>query len=303
MLHKNGTIWLDDTGNKIQAHGGMILEYEGTWYWYGENKGAPNCPGTTRVDVIGISCYSSNNLMDWHYEGLALSADTTNQESMIAPNKVCERPKVIYSEKLKKFVMWVHVDDAKYFYAGVGVATSDHPVGPFTLIKTIRPNMLESRDMTIFKDLDGTAYLIHSSIMNRTLIISRLTEDYTDVDGFYMPILIDQTREAPAFFYENGQYYMITSGCTSWEANSALYAVCPRLLGQWKLIDNPCEGENYRKTFFGQSCYVFQYKGLNYLMLDHWKPDDLQNSGYSILPIEIQDNRLTVRWQENFILN
>ena len=55
----NGQIWQDDEGNDIQARGGMITRFGDTWYWYGENKGAPNCPGETRVDVIGVSCYSS----------------------------------------------------------------------------------------------------------------------------------------------------------------------------------------------------------------------------------------------------
>ena len=55
---KNGQMWYDVDGNAIQAHGGMILEFEGTWYWYGENKDRDNCPGTKRVDVVGISCYS-----------------------------------------------------------------------------------------------------------------------------------------------------------------------------------------------------------------------------------------------------
>jgi hypothetical protein len=33
-----GQIWLDTNGNRIQAHGGSIMELDGTFYWYGENK-------------------------------------------------------------------------------------------------------------------------------------------------------------------------------------------------------------------------------------------------------------------------
>ena len=62
---RNGDIWLDDEGRPIQAHGGMIARFGEKWYWYGENKDAPNCPGTTRVDVIGVSCYSSADLHAW----------------------------------------------------------------------------------------------------------------------------------------------------------------------------------------------------------------------------------------------
>jgi hypothetical protein len=36
-------------------------------------------------------------------------------------------------------------------------------------------------------------------------------------------------------------------------------------------------------------------------MLDHWKPDDLRNSGYSRLPIEItEDNCLIIPWQDEW---
>lgn len=62
---KNGTIWKDTNGNDIQAHGGCIVNHGGVYYWYGEHKGADNCTGTNRVDVIGVSCYSSINLVDW----------------------------------------------------------------------------------------------------------------------------------------------------------------------------------------------------------------------------------------------
>ena len=76
-MNKNGTIWHDTEGNTIQAHGGMILEHEGMYYWYGENKNGPTSiapSGDIRVDFIGISCYSSADCMNWKYEGLALAA-------------------------------------------------------------------------------------------------------------------------------------------------------------------------------------------------------------------------------------
>ena len=75
---KNGTCWLDEAGRPIQAHGGMITRFGEKWYWYGEDKGAPNAllpdgSVSRRVDVIGISCYSSDDLHSWRREGLALA--------------------------------------------------------------------------------------------------------------------------------------------------------------------------------------------------------------------------------------
>lgn len=299
-MFRNGEMWLDDRGIPIQAHGGCIIQHKGMWYWYGEHKGAENCPGTTRVDVIGISCYSSKDMQSWHYEGLALDVKNSPKESLVKPENVCERPKVLFNEKTGKFVLWMHLDTPKYTYAGVAVAISDCPTGPYTVIHEMQPNRTDSRDMTLFRDTDDTTWLVHSSDWNQTIRFSRLTEDYTDVDGYCTSALVDQSREAPALLYRDGMYYMITSGCTGWRPNSALYAESKHLCGQWKLIDNPCVGENYRRTFEGQSTYIFEKDGGQYLMLDHWHPEDLKSSGYSILPIEVKDGILSVIWQENF---
>ena len=298
---KNGFMWKDTQGKDIQAHGGCIIQHNGIYYWYGENKGIDNVPGKDRTDVIGVSCYSSDDLCNWKYEGLVLKADNENPESPIHTTKVLERPKVIYNEKTNQFVMWMHIDDASYTLAAAGVAISDTPTGPFEFIRATQPNRQDCRDMTIFRDNDGKAYLIHSKDWNKTLNIARLNDDFTSTDGFYVSVMQDQEREAPAICYHNKMYYMITSGCTGWKYNAALFARCPSLLGKWKLIDNPCEGKNYRNTFCGQSSYIFNVNGNDYLMLDHWKPYNLKESGYSILPIIYDDkNNMTVLWQEEW---
>lgn len=193
----------------------------------------------------------------------------------------------------------MHLDDANYYSAKAGVAISDTPQGPFKMIREIHPNRQDCRDMTLFQE-GKKAWLIHSSNWNKTMNISELTDDYTDVNGAYSSILVDQEREAPALMKKNGQYYMITSGCTGWESNSALYATSKQMMGQWKLIDNPCEGKEYRKTFGGQSAYIFRVDEQDYLLLDHWKPYDLKNSGYSILPITFEDGMMIVRWEKYF---
>ena len=96
-------------------------------------------------------------------------------------------------------------------------------------------------------------------------------------------------------------YYMVTSGCTGWNYNSALFARSPQLLGKWKLIDNPCEGPGYRDTYQGQSTYIFTVNDKDYIMFDHWKPQDLKSSGYSILPITYDDqSNMTITWNDEW---
>ena len=294
---KNGQIWLDDQGNRIQAHGGMITQFDGKWYWYGENKGAPNTPGEKQVDAIGVSCYSSDDLRSWHYEGLALAADSSAPQ--LTPQSVMERPKVLYNPKTKKYVLFFHSDSREYNVARVGFAVSDTPIGPFKFLYAKQAggyNRLDSRDMTVYVDQDNIPWVIHSANWNKTLYFSRLTEDYLDFTGESHPTLIDQEREAPTILFRNGMYYSVTSGCTGWAPNSALYATSRTITSWWKLIDNPCSGPGARQTFGGQSTHLFEKDGQAYLMLDHWKPDDLQNSGYSILPVYIDGLYMEIPW-------
>ena len=49
-----------------------------------------------------------------------------------------------------------------------------------------------------FVDDDNVAYLVHSTDWNKSLDIARLTDDYTQTDGFYVTVMRDQLREAPA---------------------------------------------------------------------------------------------------------
>lgn len=303
MINKNGKQWFDTNGNPIQAHGGMILKHDIRYYWYGENKNANNTIssiGGRKVDFIGISCYSSNNLKDWCYEGLVLEASNDRSDSLYK-DKIIERPKVIFSEETKEFVLWFHYDYDDYLYAACGVATSKSPTGPFKVQKIFKPNRKDSRDFTIFKDAEK-AYLIHSSDFNKTTYISELNETYTDVTGLYTKALVDQEREAPTMFKNQNMYFMITSGTTGWDANAALYSRSPFLFSPHKLIDNPCEGPNYRQTFYGQPSYVLEVEKQFYLMLDHWVPENLQKSGYSILPIDIIGNKkrdLRINWTDS----
>src|SRR3954471_18227915 len=143
-----GQIWHDTAGNAINAHGGGILFHEGTYYWYGEAKIGrtflPDCNkswGGTRVDVTGVSCYSSTNLYDWKNEGLVLRAEPNAPEHDLHTSKVLERPKVIYNRATKEFVMWMHIDSQDYAAARTGVAVSSQPTGPFRYLESFRPDV------------------------------------------------------------------------------------------------------------------------------------------------------------------
>ncbi|VVB18187.1 unnamed protein product [Arabis nemorensis] len=299
MHYFPGKIWMDTEGNPIQAHGGGILldEKSNTYYWYGEYKDGPTYhahkKGPARVDIIGVGCYSSKDLWTWKNEGIVLGAEETNKTHDLHKSNVLERPKVIYNEKTEKYVMWMHIDDANYTKASVGVAISDNPTGPFKYLYSKRPHGFDSRDMTVFKDDDGVAYLFYSSEVNSVLHIGPLTEDYLDVTPVVKRVMVGQHREAPAIFKHENTYYMVTSWCTGWAPNEALAHAAESIMGPWEKLGNPCIGGNkvFRlTTFFAQSTYVIPLPGVPgafIFMADRWNPADLRDSRYVWLPLVI----------------
>lgn len=300
----SGTVWRDTDGNPINAHGGGIMYHDGTYYWYGELKG----DSTYRLDWVttwecwraeagGVSCYSSKNLTDWKFEGVAL-ATSTDPASELHPSQVIERPKVIYNEKTGKFVMWMHIESPDYEKAHAGVAVADSPIGPFTYLGSIKPNGGDSRDQTIFKDTDGRAYHVCSSEWNKTLCISLLSDDYTRPSGQYVHRFVGLSREAPALFKHRGRYYMFSSGCTGWDPNIAKWAEADSIMGHWQMHDNPCSGRDADKTFYAQSTFVLPVEGCPgafIAMFDRWNKTDLDDSRYVWYPIEWVGERPVVR--------
>lgn len=304
-----GQVWNDTDGNPINAHGGGLLYHEGTYYWYGEyKKGKTVLLAETgwecyRTDVTGVSCYSSKDLMNWKFEGIVLPAVKDDPQHDLHPSKVLERPKVIYNKKTGKFVMWAHVESADYSKACAGVAVSDSPTGPFEYLGSFRPNGAMSRDQTVFVDDDGRAYHIFSSEENATLHISLLTDDYLKPSGRFTRNFINKSREAPAVFKHDGKYYMISSGCTGWDPNQAEIAVADSMMGEWKVIGNPCTGKDADKTFYGQSTYVqpvIGKKNVYIAMFDRWNKTDLERSLYIWLPVVIENGRITIPWRDSW---
>ncbi len=237
---------------------------------------------------------------------------------------VMERPKVLYNEKTGKYVMWWHCDgfmpstraggsNSQYGKAMVGIATSDSPAGPFKFV-TARKLLSSddanlgwdkvkgsSRDMNLFKDDDGTAYVIYSSDGNANMYIAKLDESYTglaaDTEGAdygvnYNMIFEGDMREAPALFKYEGRYYLITSGCSGWSPNQASYAVTDDLMKKWEKKGDPCTEDTSKTTYDTQSTCVIPVDAENgkfIYMGDRWNEANLKDSRYVWLPIEFQD--------------
>jgi hypothetical protein len=183
-----GEVWLDTEGNPIDAHGGGVLRDGGVYYWYGEDRG--------QAPRGAVACYSSTNLFDWKRLGGVLLPDSLPRIN--DRRTFVERPKVIFNPSTKKFVMWMHLEQGGYRFSRAGIALSDSPAGPFTFLEALRPiantNAFTSldpdsarqkeygatfRDMNLFADDDGRAYVFYSAEDNWTMYVVRLNAAFT----------------------------------------------------------------------------------------------------------------------------
>lgn len=332
-----GKLWPDDKGTHINAHGGGFLYQNGKYYWFGEHKIAGRKGNTAQV---GVHCYSSTDLYNWKDEGIAFRV-SEDSASDVAKGCILERPKVIYNARTKKYVMWFHLElrGKGYSAARAGVAVSDKVTGPYTFIKSYRPNAGKlpynnigtaiadcaapatktdsffcrdipggqmARDMTLFVDDDGKAYHVFASEENFTLDLAELTDDYTGHTGKFIRIYAGHQTEAPALFKHNGKYYMIGSGCTGWDPNPARWFVTDSIWGNWTYMGNPCRGDGSQITYGGQSTYVLPVAGKKdafIFIADKWAPQNPIDGRYFWLPIQFDKDKIFIDWKNEWDLS
>jgi hypothetical protein len=290
--------WLDTEGAVIQAHGGGFLEMADTdgtpiYYWIGEDK------GHNRAAFIGVTLYSSKDLLNWDFRGTLLAADYKNVA--LLPNKVIERPKLIYNEKTGKYVLWAHWESKDYSASQIAVATSDTVDGEYEFIGHWRPGAQEgyknwgyyqdgnyfdepdaegnrvyvtdvsdsslwgypSRDMTVFVDGED-AYL---ASLGR---IYKLNEEFTDVDAAAMtPYLMPDGHnhwEAPALAKFGDYYFLVGSGQSGWSPNQNMYYYTKDIEDPngWAINPDRVNGRFYlgnNSTYHSQSTNIMSISG------------------------------------------
>ena len=189
-----------EQGYDFDGNGQIEADEKEFWYWIGEDKTNDYRP------CPGVHAYISQDLLNWVDMGRVLRTvpnwetfttdkyftdlygDLTEAEQKAAYNDiwtdddstdsgcVIERPKMIYNEKTKQYVIWFHADGqipgssgGNYAKAKAGVAVSSSPFGPFQMKGSYLLNYVDGlkqgfpdghgnvRDMNLFKDGDGTA--------------------------------------------------------------------------------------------------------------------------------------------------
>eukprot|EP00039_Didymoeca_costata_P022265 m.4160 g.4160 ORF g.4160 m.4160 type:complete len:369 (-) comp2909_c0_seq1:32-1138(-) len=194
----------DVNGDYVDAHDGLVVVVNSTYYLYGESYGnqtlATPYPWSSYPRLL---VYTSPDMVNWTLRGDPLPMV---KGTLWIPN-------VIYHKETQRFIMW-------YGSGGWGTATSTDgihftPTGP---IFFSRFGPKAGTDGTgILVDDDGTGYVIFASSppgFNHVVSIERLTPDLLsttkeNVSGFFP----DNYVESPALFKRNGVYYVTYGSC------------------------------------------------------------------------------------------
>lgn len=282
MTFRNGGFWNDAGGKRIEAHGGGFLRDGDSWFWFGEDKSANG------AGFKAVNCYSSQDLSRWTFKNAIITRDTAPE--LAASDRIIERPKVIYNETTKKYVMWLHWEGRNYAEAEAGVFTSDTVDGDYAYVSSFRPNNNMSRDDTLFRDDDGKAYFISAANENADLIVYELAPDYLSIARQISVLFKGAFREAPAMFKQGDRYYLVTSGATGWDPNQAKYTSATSIEGPWSALQNLGNGTTYDT----QPTYVIPVRGTRattYIYAgDRWQDPDLGSSKYIWLPLVLRGN-------------
>jgi hypothetical protein len=226
---------LDIQGRIVDAHDGRVIRFGERFYWYGTAYGNTN--GFTKAN--DYVCYSSADLTCWTFEGRLLPAK---------PEGVYYRPHVVYNATTKKYVLWYNWYP-QLWNGQFGVATSDKPAGPFTIVNdhvTVKQNALGVGDLGVFVDDDGKAYVSYNTIPNHKVSVELLNDDYT-ASTLQGSAFIAEHCEAGSMFKRNGLYYLLTDYtccfCTQGSGAQVFTAATPLGPYTWRQNINRYPGE------------------------------------------------------------
>jgi hypothetical protein len=290
-----GAAWTDQNGNALQMHGLGIIKVGSTWYGFGEDKTGESSSDAYFQD---IPCYSSTDLAHWTYVGKALTEQSSGD---LGPDRIVERPKVIYNSSTGQYVMYMHIDNSSYSEAKVGVATSSSVCGPYTYHGSFQPLGYQSRDIGLFQDSDGTAYLLSEDRANG-LRIDELSSDYLSVTS---AVAVLPDYEAPAMMKIGGTYYIFGSHLTGWSANDDVYATATSLSGPWSSFRTFAPAGT--DTYSSQSANIIPVQGSSgttYIYAgDRWTTSNLGTSPLIWLPLTIHGTTVTMGWYNQWSLD
>jgi hypothetical protein len=277
-----GSVWNDTQGNVIQAHGEGMIKVDGTYYWLGEDK-------TNGASFQNVNCYSSTDLKTWTFVNNLLTRQASGD---LGPNRIVERPHVIYNSSTSQFVMYMHIDNSSYTDRKAGVATSSSVCGSYSYRGSFKPLGHDTLDDNLFQD-GATGYFLGEDRTNTKLQIYQLSDDYLTVSTLVATV---PQYESPAVAKIGGTYFLFGSHLTGWSTNDNQYSTASAMAGPWAAWKSFApSGTN---TCNSQVTFILPVTGsstTSYVFLgDRWNSGNLTDSRYIWQPLTISGNTVSM---------
>lgn len=149
--------------------------------------------------------FSSPDLKSWRSEGKALDFETVSWST----NRAAWAPSI--AEKGGRYYMYFSAGDG----AGIGVAVSDHPAGPFSdplgkaLISEYHHGAQPIDAHAFIDPDDGRSFLFYGGW--RHAVVVELGSDMVSTKGEFFEITPENYVEGPFMLKRNGEYYFMWS--------------------------------------------------------------------------------------------
>lgn len=219
-----------------------VIEYEGKYYAYatedyGEWKPSDD-PLENESNKKIVPILESDDLVHWYFKNAAFASLGKPSWGTIGANVWA--PDVVQIGDT--FVMYYALSTWGDPDPGIGIATAEHPLGPWTdqgkLFTSTEIGVNNSIDPAVFRGQDGKLYMIWGSF--RGLYGVELTDDGLALQGGLEYARDNKTLvagldtsqafnlatyEAPYIVYKDGYYYLFVSSGSCCEGKSSTYHV------------------------------------------------------------------------------
>lgn len=243
----------------------------GNQYWIYPTMSAPF------NEQVFMDAFHSSDLVNWKKQPHILDSSIIKwvKSALWAPAAI---------KKENKYYLFFganDIHDGTKEIGGIGVAVADSPAGPYKdylgkpLVGDIY-NGAQPIDQYVFKDKDGTYYLIYGGWSHCN--IAKLKSDFTGFMPFadgatFKPITPDGYVEGPIMFIRNSKYYFMWSE-SSWAHSNykVAYAIADNVMGPFKKIGTILEQDPKVATGAGHHSVMQIPKTDDWYIVYHRRP-------------------------------
>lgn len=223
------------TGKILELGDGSIAKFGDTFYLYGVRyvcTPSPRTPtgfGCPRKDRriwgnMSLGVASSKDMVSWTLESYNIVPEMHDPATRWPATKYAWFMPTI-TRNATHYALWYYIDKFAR-----GVAVSESPTGPFSIVHDSVPNLQLGSDFFFWPGSDGRTYMKHNGGCGQGIqppkkgngiCVARLAPNMTDVDA--SSPLIDAPGEGGGIFERNGRWYIMQGHgcCFCWAGDDA----------------------------------------------------------------------------------